>query len=183
MARPEVHIDLGSAGSERQATNRVNGRVMLQDEGVCTCVRVQIQWRATSSQTVQDHVGTRRRSLNLQWDRSIVDRTRRELCSRSNWLLDFGCFHTLPRDLRPADVGSVSAVASPGATLLVYGFARPPMYAPIQAGVGLAEIRERFGTGWELESAERTTANRIQVARTGVDRSFELWRFRLVRRS
>jgi SAM-dependent methyltransferase len=31
-------------------------------------------------------------------------------------LLDFGCFHTLPEDRRPAYVTSVSRVAAPGAT-------------------------------------------------------------------
>ena len=31
-------------------------------------------------------------------------------------LLDFGCFHTLPDDRRPAYVSSVSRVAAPGAT-------------------------------------------------------------------
>jgi SAM-dependent methyltransferase len=50
-------------------------------------------------------------------------------------LLDFGCFHTLPPELRPLYVDSVSAVAALGATFLLYGFARPPRLAPMQAGV------------------------------------------------
>ncbi|HYB34510.1 MAG TPA: class I SAM-dependent methyltransferase [Mycobacterium sp.] len=44
-------------------------------------------------------------------------------------LLDFGCFHTLPEDRRPAYVTSVR-VAAPGATLLLCGFKRPPKAAP-----------------------------------------------------
>ena len=76
----------------------------------------------------------------------------------------------------------VSAVAAPGATLLLYGFARPPRLAPMRAGISLDEVRERFAGSWELVSAEHTSAAAINVARTRVDRSFELWRFRLRRR-
>jgi SAM-dependent methyltransferase len=99
-----------------------------------------------------------------------------------NLLFDFGCFHTLPADQRAAYVDSVSAAAAPGGTFLLYGFARPPRLAPIQAGVSLDEVRERFSTKWEIVSAEQTTAAAIKVARTRVDRSFELWRFQLRRR-
>jgi SAM-dependent methyltransferase len=96
-------------------------------------------------------------------------------------LLDFGCFHTLPPDQRPAYVDSVSAVAAPGATFLLYGFARPPRLAPMHAGIALDEVRERFSREWEIVKAERTSATAIQVARTRADQSFELWRFRLRR--
>jgi SAM-dependent methyltransferase len=98
-------------------------------------------------------------------------------------VLDFGCFHTLPPDQRPAYVDGVSAVAVPGATFLLYGFARPPRLAPIQAGISLDEVRHRFSREWEIVSAERSSAAAIQVARTRADRSFELWRFRLRRLS
>jgi SAM-dependent methyltransferase len=98
-------------------------------------------------------------------------------------LLDFGCFHTLPADQRPAYAESVSAVAAPAATFLLYGFARPPRLAPIQAGVSLDEVRERFSAQWEIVSADRTSAAAIRVARSRVDRSFELWRFQLRRRA
>ena len=98
-------------------------------------------------------------------------------------LLDFGCFHTLPLDLRGAYVESVSAVAATGATFLLYGFARPPRLAPMPAGVSLTEVRERFASAWELERADESTAAAIGVARGRADRSFPLWRFRLRRRS
>jgi len=106
-------------------------------------------------------------------------------------LFDFGCFHTLPPDQRPAYVDSVSAVAATGATFLLYGFARPPRFAPIQAGVSLDEVRERFAGAprgakrnvgrWEIVTAEQTTAAAINVARSPLDRSFERWHFRLQR--
>ena len=84
-------------------------------------------------------------------------------------LLDAGCFHTLPADLRPAYVDSVSEAAAPGSTLLLYGFVRPPRIAPMRAGVTTGEVRERFGGRWELAGDER------------VDRRFDFWRYRLRR--
>ena len=99
-------------------------------------------------------------------------------------VLDFGCLHTLPSDQRSGYVRSVSAVTGPGATLLLYGFARPPMFAPMQAGLTAAEVREQFGgSGWEVVRAEPVDRDAITVARARVDRSFELWRYELVRRA
>jgi hypothetical protein len=99
-------------------------------------------------------------------------------------VLDFGCLHTLPLDRRAAYVDSVSAVAAPGATFLLYGFARPPALAPMRAGLTEAEVRARFaGSDWKIVSAEQVDRDAIVVARARVDRSFELWRYRLVRQS
>jgi SAM-dependent methyltransferase len=98
-------------------------------------------------------------------------------------LLDFGCFHTLPQDERAVYVDGVSEVAAPGAMLLLYGFARPPRLAPMPAGVSLDEVRQRFSGRWDVERAELTTADAIQVARTRADGAFELWCFHLRRRA
>jgi SAM-dependent methyltransferase len=96
-------------------------------------------------------------------------------------LLDFGCFHTLPPDRRDAYVESISEAAAPGSTFLLFGFARPPRLAPMQAGLTEEEVRARFdGDRWELVSAERT-ADAIEVAGRRVDQSFEVWRYRLRR--
>lgn len=96
-------------------------------------------------------------------------------------LLDFGCFHTLPADLRAAYVQSVSAAAAPGALLLIYGFKRPPALAPMHAGLTADEVRERFdGSGWEMLVAEPVPADAVSVAAgRRVAQRFELWRFRL----
>jgi SAM-dependent methyltransferase len=97
-------------------------------------------------------------------------------------LLDFGCFHTIPPDQRDAYVESVSEAAAPGSTLLLFGFARPPRLAPMHAGVTIGEVRERFNDNrWELASAERMSADAIEVAGNRVDQSFEVWRYRLRR--
>lgn len=50
----------------------------------------------------------------------------------------------MPSDRRPAYVTSVSQVAAPGATLLLYGFTRPPKAAPMHAGISTDEVRHRF---------------------------------------
>ena len=99
-------------------------------------------------------------------------------------VLDFGCLHTLPPDERAAYVRSVSAVASQGATFLLYGFARPPMFAPMHAGLTPAEVSGLFGgSGWDVVRAEAVDRDAIRVGRARVDRSFELWRYQLVRRT
>jgi SAM-dependent methyltransferase len=99
-------------------------------------------------------------------------------------LVDFGCFHTLPADQRPAYVRGVSALAASGATFLLYGFARPPRLAPMKAGLTEAEVRERFsGAGWDVLKAEHVGDDPIVVARARVDQSFQLWRYLLRRRA
>ena len=99
-------------------------------------------------------------------------------------IVDFGCLHTLPQDLRPAYVRGVSRLARPGATLLLYGFARPPRLAPMRAGLTEAEVRARFaGAGWDVSGAERVLDDPLVVARSRVDHSFHLWRYELHRTS
>jgi SAM-dependent methyltransferase len=101
-----------------------------------------------------------------------------------NLLFDFGCFHTLPADRRDAYVESVSAAAAPGATLLLFGFRRPPRLAPVQAGLTAEEVRQRFTErGWEIITAEPVGADEIEaVGRRVNTASFEAWRYRLRRR-
>ena len=97
-------------------------------------------------------------------------------------IVDFGCFHTLPEDRRPAYVAGVSEAAAPGATLLLYGFRRPPKAAPMHAGVTTDEVQQRFsGAGWELANAERMPPETLGIAvRRTADR-FDLWRYQLRR--
>jgi SAM-dependent methyltransferase len=97
-------------------------------------------------------------------------------------VLDFGCFNTLPEDRRPAYVDGVSAVAAPGATLLLYGFKRPPKAAPIHGGMTKEEVQRRFSSaGWDLVCAERTSVETPFVH--GAADRFELWIYQLRRSS
>jgi SAM-dependent methyltransferase len=97
-------------------------------------------------------------------------------------LLDFGCFHTLPEDQRPAHVTSVSRAAAPDATLLLYGFRRPPRAAPMHAGVTPEEVERRFvPAGWNVIQADRTSVETMAAPRADV--RFELWCYQLRRAS
>jgi SAM-dependent methyltransferase len=147
-------------------------------------------WRVTGVDMVPEALAIARRNAAANGiDAEFVhgDVTRLDVDKvvqgRFDLLLDFGCFHTLPTDQRGMYVDCVSAVAAPGATFLLYGFARPPRLAPMQAGISLDELRERFSQYWKIAKAEQTSATAIQVARTRVDQSFELWRFLLLRLS
>ncbi|HET9876015.1 MAG TPA: methyltransferase domain-containing protein [Mycobacterium sp.] len=99
-------------------------------------------------------------------------------------VLDFGCLHTLPEDLRSAYVAGVSSVAASGATFLLYGFRRPPKAAPMHAGLTVDEVRHRFGpAGWQLVRADRTSADTSGIRVRRADDLFELWRYQLHRSS
>jgi SAM-dependent methyltransferase len=95
-------------------------------------------------------------------------------------LLDFGCFHTLPEDQRSAYVAGISRAATPGATLLLYGFSQPPKAAPIHAGITTDEVRQRFSpAGWKLVTSDRVTAKTLGIAVPRADDRFELRRYQL----
>lgn len=99
-------------------------------------------------------------------------------------LLDFGCFHTIPADQRAAYVASVSRAAAPGATFLLYGFTRPPRFAPMATSISADEVERRFGgAGWELTGAEPVPAGEIEARQGGSAQRFGLWRYRLRRRT
>ena len=143
-------------------------------------------WEVTGIDMVPEALALARRNasragVRARFIKGDVTRLRDVVQGTFDLVLDFGCFHTLPADQRPVYVDCVSAVAAPGATLMLYGFARPPRLAPMAAGISVDEVRGRFAAGWEIVSAEQTSAAAIQVARTRADRAFELWRFRLQR--
>ena len=94
-------------------------------------------------------------------------------------LLDFGCLHTLPADRRPAYVDGVTGVAAPGATLLLYGFRRPPRPSPMAVGLNVKEVRERFA-GWDVVSAGAAPDDLSPTGRRSAER-FDLWRYELRR--
>jgi SAM-dependent methyltransferase len=95
-------------------------------------------------------------------------------------VLDFGCFHTLPDDRRPSYVSGVSRAAASGATLLMYGFRRPPRAAPMHAGMTADEVAQRFNrAGWQLVNAEPTSVETKSAPRA--DERFELWCYQLRR--
>ena len=69
-------------------------------------------------------------------------------------LLDRGCFHGLSEDGRAGYVDGVTALAAPGATLLLMAFARNRVLAG-PPGADETELVSGFSPGWELEHSER----------------------------
>jgi SAM-dependent methyltransferase len=67
-------------------------------------------------------------------------------------IIDNGCLHGMSDDDRDAYVREVTAVAGPGARLLIVAF--PPGSFPVR-GIEPADVEQRFGHGWELLSAGR----------------------------
>jgi hypothetical protein len=65
-----------------------------------------------------------------------------------NLLFDFGCHHGLNTVQRDAYAQGVTALAAPGATLLMMAFTRP--VPPVPSGVTEPELIERFGDRWRL---------------------------------
>jgi SAM-dependent methyltransferase len=63
-------------------------------------------------------------------------------------LFDFGCYHGLNRDQRARYAEGVTALAAPGATLLMMAFTKA--LPPVPSGVSETELRERFGPAWDL---------------------------------
>jgi SAM-dependent methyltransferase len=75
-------------------------------------------------------------------------------------VLDRGCFHGLPDDAREACARGVNALASPGATLLMFAFS-PGFHGPAPRGIGAEEIQQRFGPAWELVSSRPDPGRRF----------------------
>jgi len=75
-------------------------------------------------------------------------------------LIDYGCYHTLPRDRRDAYAEGATKVAGPDATFLLLGFEHPRF--PMESGISPAEVRDRFGRrGWEVLGEERVEPGAI----------------------
>ncbi len=63
-------------------------------------------------------------------------------------LFDFGCYHGLKREQRTSYAEGVTALAAPGATLLMMAFTKA--VPPVPSGVSESELRERFGPAWDF---------------------------------
>jgi SAM-dependent methyltransferase len=63
-------------------------------------------------------------------------------------LVDVGCFHTLPEDLRDRYAEGLSRVSAPAATLFLFAFS-PGRLAPMRSGATADEVVARF-KAWDL---------------------------------
>jgi cyclopropane fatty-acyl-phospholipid synthase-like methyltransferase len=64
-----------------------------------------------------------------------------------SFLFDFGCYHGLKSEQRTSYAEGVTALAAPGATLLMMAFTKA--LPPIPSGVSESELRKRFAA-WDL---------------------------------
>ena len=69
-----------------------------------------------------------------------------------DFFFDVGCFQGLPAEQRFAEGRGVSALANPGATLLMLAFG-PTTLRPVVGGVSRADVVAAF-PGWEMLSVE-----------------------------
>lgn len=70
-------------------------------------------------------------------------------------LLDLGCFHSIPDGGRDAYVSGASAVAAPGATMLMFAMVRRGDAGRVgPRGVAAGEVARRFASGWEIVREE-----------------------------
>ena len=70
-----------------------------------------------------------------------------------DFFLDIGCFQGMNREQRLAEGRGVTAVANPGATLLLLAF-QPTRWKTATGAVSSADIQAAF-PGWQMLSAER----------------------------
>jgi SAM-dependent methyltransferase len=91
-------------------------------------------------------------------------------------VLDRGCFHGLSDDERAACAAAVTALAAPGASLLMMAFARNRVMAG-PAGIEESELVGRF-PDWDLVSAQPAARGET----SGPLRNVPLTWYRLVRR-
>ncbi len=75
-------------------------------------------------------------------------------------IIDIGCYHAIPSDLRDAYVAEVAAVARPGADLYLVAISKPPAsWRLLRAeGVSTDELRRRFDGAFELADQHSATA-------------------------
>jgi len=86
----------------------------------------------------------------VRWQRADVTRLRESgVGDGFQLLVDNGLLHGLGDDARADYVREVSAIAAPGATLLLAAFP-PGRRGPGPRGIDRAEIERRFSTGWQL---------------------------------
>lgn len=114
-------------------------------------------WRVTGIDFVARAVEKARikaANANVSVDFRSADATRltsEGIDGRFDLIVDNGCLHGMSDDDRTRYVREVTAVAAPGARLLLVEFLPGGSFAV--AGISQDEIERRFETGWSLRSA------------------------------
>ncbi|WP_245646179.1 class I SAM-dependent methyltransferase [Nocardiopsis trehalosi] len=111
-------------------------------------------WRAVGLDLVPEAVEAARRKGPAEIDYVVGDVTDLESAGLGTFdlFLDIGCFQGLDADQQAAQARGVTALAAPGATVLMLAFG-PTRLRRFIEGVSREEIEAAF-TGWDLVSAD-----------------------------
>ncbi|MFE3459346.1 class I SAM-dependent methyltransferase [Nocardiopsis aegyptia] len=107
-------------------------------------------WRAVGVDLVPEAVEAARRKGPPEVTYAVGDVTDLESAGLGTFdlFLDIGCFQGLDAERRAAEGRGVTALAAPGATLLMLAFG-PSRYRRLVEGVSQAQVEAAF-PGWEL---------------------------------
>ncbi|WP_435110916.1 class I SAM-dependent methyltransferase [Nocardiopsis synnemataformans] len=143
---------------DREAQSRSSGPGRALDVG---CRRGQFTpelarrgWEAVGVDVVPEAIEAARRKGPAEVTYVVGDVTDLESSDLGAFdlFVDIGCFQGLDTDQRTAEGRGVTALAAPGATLLMLAFG-PSRYRRLVEGVARAEIEAAF-PGWGLLTAE-----------------------------
>ncbi|WP_017593916.1 class I SAM-dependent methyltransferase [Nocardiopsis potens] len=111
-------------------------------------------WEAVGVDIVPEAIEAARRKGPAEVTYTVGDVTDLESAGLGSFdlFLDIGCFQGLDTGQRAAEGRGVTALAAPGAVLLILAFG-PSKYQRLVEGVSQAEIEAAF-PGWELITAE-----------------------------
>jgi SAM-dependent methyltransferase len=111
-------------------------------------------WQAIGIDNVARAIDAARQADSSSASFAVADVTtlRTQDLGTFDFFLDVGCFHGLRPEQRSAAAQAITAIANPGATMLMLAF--QPNRAPLlPAGVTRTDITDAF-TGWELLNSQ-----------------------------
>ncbi len=141
-------------------------------------------WSVTGVDVVEKPLGKARRraaaaGVAVDWIRADVTRlSELGLAPGFGLFHDRGCYHGMPDAARTTYASGVTALAAPGATLLVMAFARNHKLAG-PSGTDEGDIVARFAPEWQLVSARPDSG----AAPPGPMRDVPRFWYRFVRRA
>lgn len=94
--------------------------------------------------------------VRVRWIRGDVTQLGSYVEPGVSLLVDSGCLHVLSDEQRAAYVRAVTAVAAPGAALVIAAFGENPRRRGPR-GIDASEIARRFSGGWDLVTSEIDT--------------------------
>jgi cyclopropane fatty-acyl-phospholipid synthase-like methyltransferase len=138
-------------------------------------------WNVTGIDFVEKALGralakSRAAGVSVRFERADATRLRASGIDGSfPLLIDNGCFHGLSDEARDAYVREVSAVAAPGAHLLLMAFPVSKR-RPGPRGIDAPEVERRFSPGWRIVASGSEPTVSAMHPRWGSIRFYDLQR-------